>query len=100
MLPYLCIVNQPSIYFIMNKIAKLFVLAGVTFVLACGPKGPSDQEKETMRLDSIAKADSMSKVAAPAVTDTAKAPATPAAGDTKAPAADTKAAAPADAKKK
>ena len=95
----------------MNKIAKLFVLAGVTFVLACGPKGPTEQEKETMRLDSIAKAEATATPATGDATPAADATtAAPAAGaeapkaDAKAadaPKADAKAEAPkADAKKK
>ncbi len=49
----------------MNKIAKLFVIAGVTFVLACGSKGPgTDAATEQARLDSIKNAEA-SAVTAP-----------------------------------
>ena len=37
----------------MNKVAKLIVLAGMTFVLACGTKGPDEAALEQARQDSI-----------------------------------------------
>ncbi len=52
----------------MNKIAKLFVIAGVTFVLACGSKGPAtDAAAEQARLDSIKAAEAAAATTTPAV---------------------------------
>ncbi len=68
----------------MNKIAQLFIFAGITVsVIACGPKAPSEADMEQKRQDSIAAAAKLVDTTATAVVDTAKAKATEVAGAVK-----------------
>jgi hypothetical protein len=48
----------------MKKLFALLVVAGMVSFVACGPKGPSKEELEKKRQDSIRTADSISKVEA------------------------------------
>jgi len=48
----------------MKKLFALLVVAGMVSFVACGPKGPSKEELEKKRQDSIRTADSIAKVEA------------------------------------
>jgi len=48
----------------MKKLFALLVVAGMVSFVACGPKGPSKEELEKRRQDSIRRADSIAKVEA------------------------------------
>ncbi len=50
----------------MKKLFALLVVAGMVSFVACGPKGPSKEELEKKRQDSIRTADSIAKVEADA----------------------------------
>jgi septal ring factor EnvC (AmiA/AmiB activator) len=50
----------------MKKLFALLVVAGMVSFVACGPKGPSKEELEKQKQDSIRKADSIAKVEAEA----------------------------------